>query len=219
MLVHGSDKHINGRYFLSRERRNRMKQKWIKYIIFGLLCVLLVACGENKTEEDSYDTGFIEATPGSYDSMDTAVLVSKNDDETITFMNIETGKYYTLSYTGATTMWDKYGEAMSMAQLKEGDIVDVKFLKEKKRLADISLHSEAFTYTDVTKYEVNELTKTFTIVKEAFQYTDDTVIVSDGQEIELMDLKKQALLKQLVEENKVVRIPDKKKTYFTVASV
>ena len=65
MLVHGSDKHINGRYFLSRERRNRMKQKWIKYIIFGLLCVLLVACGENKTEEDSYDTGFIEATPGS----------------------------------------------------------------------------------------------------------------------------------------------------------
>ena len=160
MLVHGSDKHINGRYFLSRERRNRMKQKWIKYIIFGLLCVLLVACGENKTEEDSYDTGFIEATPGSYDSMDTAVLVSKNDDETITFMNIETGKYYTLSYTGATTMWDKYGEAMSMAQLKEGDIVDVKFLKEKKRLADISLHSEAFTYTDVTKYEVNELTKT-----------------------------------------------------------
>lgn len=194
MLVHGSDKHINGRYFLSRERRNRMKQKWIKYIIFGLLCVLLVACGENKTEEDSYDTGFIEATPGSYDSMDTAVLVSKNDDETITFMNIETGKYYTLSYTGATTMWDKYGEAMSMAQLKEGDIVDVKFLKEKKRLADISLHSEAFTYTDVTKYEVNELTKTFTIVKEAFQYTDDTVIVSDGQEIELMDLNEADVL-------------------------
>lgn len=31
--------------------------------------------------------------------------------------------------------------------------------------------------------------------------------------------KLSALLKQLVEENRVVRIPDKKKTYFTVASV
>jgi len=31
--------------------------------------------------------------------------------------------------------------------------------------------------------------------------------------------KLSALLKQLVEENRVVRVPDKKKTYFTVASV
>ena len=171
-----------------------MKQNPIKYIIFCLLCILLVGCGEDTPSEPVADTGFVEATPGSYDSMDTAVLVSKNDDETITFMNIETGKNYTLSYTGATTIWDKYREAMSMAQLNEGAIVDVKFLKGKKRLADISLHPNAFTYTDVTKYDINELTKTFTIVKEAFQYTNDTVIVSDGQQIELMDLNEADIL-------------------------
>ena len=120
--------------------------------------------------------------------MDTAVLVSKNNDETLTFMNIETGKNYTLSYTGATTIWDKYKEAMSMEQLSEGDIVDVKFLKTKKKLADITLHKDAFVYTDVTKYEINELTRTFTIVKEAFSYDKNVVIVSDGREIDLMDL-------------------------------
>lgn len=171
-----------------------MKQKMIKCIIFSLLCVLLIGCGEETTDNKEVDTGFVEAKPGSYDSMDTAVLVSKNDDETLTFMNIETGKKYTLSYTGATTIWDKYGEAMSMAQLSEGDIVDVKFLKSKKKLADIALHTEAFAYTDVTKYEINELTKTFTIVKEAFQYTKDTVIISDGQQIELMDLNEADVL-------------------------
>lgn len=171
-----------------------MKQSLIKCIIFSLLCILLVGCKEDIPDEQPSGTGFIEATPGSYDSMDTAVLVSKNNDETITFMNIETGKNYTLSYTGATTIWDKYGEAMSMAQLSEGDIVDVKFLKSKKRLADIALHKDAFTYTDVTKYEINELTKTFTIVKEAFQYTEDMVIVSDGQQIELMDLNEADVL-------------------------
>lgn len=171
-----------------------MKQKWIKCIIFSLLCMMFVGCKETVVEEENYDTGFVEATPGSYDSTDTAVLVSKNNDETLTFMNIETGKNYTLSYTGATTIWDKYGEAMSMEQLDEGDIVSVKFLKEKKRLSDIALYDGAFTYTDVTKYDINELTKTFTIVKEAFQYTEDTVIVSDGLEIEMMDLNEEDIL-------------------------
>ena len=171
-----------------------MKQNLIKCIIFSLLCLLLIGCSEDTTDNNVVNTGFVEATPGSYDSMDTAVLVSKNDDETLTFMNIETGKNYTLSYTGATTIWDKYGEAMSMAQLTEGDIVDVKFLKSKKKLADIALHSDAFSYTDVTKYEINELTKTFTIVKEAFQYTEDTVIVSDGKQIDMMDLNEADVL-------------------------
>ena len=171
-----------------------MKQKLMKCVVFSLLCILFIGCSKDTTEDKVVDTGFVEATPGSYDSMDTAVLVSKNNDETLTFMNIETGKNYTLSYTGATTIWDKYGEAMSMAQLSEGDIVDVKFLKGKKRLADIALHANAFTYTDVTKYEINELTKTFTIVKEAFQYTKDTVIVSDGQQIELIDLNETDVL-------------------------
>ena len=171
-----------------------MKQKLMKCVVFSLLCILFIGCGKDTTEDKVVNTGFVEATPGSYDSMDTAVLVSKNNDETLTFMNIETSKNYTLSYTGATTIWDKYGEAMSMAQLSEGDIVDVKFLKGKKRLADIALHANAFTYTDVTKYEINELTKTFTIVKEAFQYTKDTVIVSDGQQIELIDLNETDVL-------------------------
>ena len=133
-----------------------MKQTIIKCVIAFFLCILFTGCSQDKPVTDIVNSGFVEAVPGSYDSMDTAVLVSKNSDETLTFMNLETGKNYTLSYTGATTIWDKYGEAMSMAQLSEGAIVDVKFLKTKKKLADIALHKDAFTYTDVTKYEINE---------------------------------------------------------------
>lgn len=170
-----------------------MRKVSMKSIILCLFCVMLIGCGKENIETD-YNDSFEEISPGSYDSMDTAVIVSKNSDETITFMNIETGKNYTLSYIGATTIWDKYGEAMSMAQIKEGDIVDIKFLKTKKRLSDMKLNADAFTYTDVTKYEINELTKTFTIVKEAFSYSDKTVIVSDGQEIELIDLNEEDVL-------------------------
>lgn len=172
-----------------------MKQNICRCVLACLLCILFVGCSKEEPVTDISNSGFVEAVPGSYDSVDTAVLVSKNDDQTLTFMNIETGKNYTLSYTGATTIWDKYGEAMSMEQLWEGDIVDVKFLRGKKKLADISLHSGAFTYTDVTKYEINEFTRTFTIVKEAFQYSKDMVVVSDGREIDLMDLNEADVLR------------------------
>ena len=171
-----------------------MKQTIIKCVIAFFLCILFTGCSQDKSVTDIENSGFVEAVPGSYDSMDTAVLVSKNSDETLTFMNLETGKNYTLSYTGATTIWDKYGEAMSMAQLSEGAIVDVKFLKTKKKLADIALHKDAFTYTDVTKYEINELTRTFTIVNEGFLYDKNLVVVSDGREIELMDLNETDIL-------------------------
>lgn len=172
-----------------------MKQNIYKCALACLLCVLFIGCSKEKPVTDISQSGFVEAVPGSFDSMDTAVLVSKNEDQTLTFMNIETGKNYTLSYTGATTIWDKYGEAMSMEQLWEGDIVDVKFLREKKKLADIALHAGAFTYTDVTKYEINEFTRTFTIVKEAFSYSKDMVVVSDGREIDLMDLNEADVLR------------------------
>lgn len=165
-----------------------MKKHLLKCVVLCFLCIFSLGCSKEEPVTDIENSGFEEAVPGSYDSMDTAVLVSKNNDETLTFMNIETGKNYTLSYTGATTIWDKYKEAMSMEQLSEGDIVDVKFLKTKKKLADITLHKDAFVYTDVTKYEINELTRTFTIVKEAFSYDKNVVIVSDGREIDLMDL-------------------------------
>ena len=165
-----------------------MRQHLLKCVTLCFLCIFWLGCSKEEPVTDIENSGFEEAVPGSYDSMDIAVLVSKNNDETLTFMNIETGKNYTLSYTGATTIWDKYKEAMSMEQLSEGDIVDVKFLKTKKKVADITLHKDAFIYTDVTKYEINELTRTFTIVKEAFSYDKNVVIVSDGREIDLMDL-------------------------------
>ena len=165
-----------------------MRQHLLKCVTLCFFFFFWLGCSKEEPVTDIENSGFEEAVPGSYDSMDTAVLVSKNNDETLTFMNIETGKNYTLSYTGATTIWDKYKEAMSMEQLSEGDIVDVKFLKTKKKVADITLHKDAFIYTDVTKYEINELTRTFTIVKEAFSYDKNVVIVSDGREIDLMDL-------------------------------
>lgn len=70
--------------------------------------------------------------PESYDSADTAILVDQNAKEnTLTFLNLELGRRYTLSMDGTTRMYDKYGQSMSLDQFAVGDIVDITFLKSK----------------------------------------------------------------------------------------
>ncbi len=65
---------------------------------------------------------------GTYDSADVAILKKIDPDERkVTLYNTIAAKTYTLNYDGTTYVTDKYGTAMSMAQMTEGTIVDVNF--------------------------------------------------------------------------------------------
>ncbi len=141
------------------------------------------------TTQTNEDTGFILTGPGSYDSADTAVIVEINTNEnTITFFNLIVHKNYTLSYDGTTVFTDKYGESLSLVQLKPGDIVDVTFLKSKKKLASLALSSAAWSNESVSRYTIDTATHSITIGNDVYKLTDETKIFSDGEEMEMIDL-------------------------------
>ena len=166
-------------------------------IILGLLGVLFLAgCsfdGEGKKEENpntqGADTGFILTGPGSFDSADTAVVVKINkEEEKITFLNLTVNRNYTLQYDGTTVFSDKYGQSMTLEQIREGDIVDVTFLKSKKRLATLAISGNGWTTAGISRYQFDAVSHAVTIGNEIYKVTEDTKIFSDGQEIEMMDL-------------------------------
>ena len=182
----------------------------IQKIIFCSLMVLTIvslgACGfYNKAEtpnlserdpldqfdveEKKSDTGFIIPGPNSYDSADTAVLVDKNkDDNTVTLYNYNVNKNYTLSVVGTTLLFDKYGEAISLDQIEEGAVVDVTFLKSKKRLNSMQLSKQAWVYESVTKYEINTVRHDMSIGQEIYKFSEDVLLFSGGRQVEMMDL-------------------------------
>lgn len=142
-----------------------------------------------EEESDSIGTSIILTGPGSFDSADTAVLVSKNEnDGTVTLLNLELGRKYTLSVEGTTTLYDKYGQAVSLEQIKEGDIVDVTFLKSKKRLTSMQLSSQAWNYESVSRYEIDMGRQDMIIGHDIYKIAKNTLFFSDGKRIELMDL-------------------------------
>lgn len=142
-----------------------------------------------ENDRDSVGTDFVVAEVGSYDSADTAVVVSVEPDTgSVTFMNIETGKQYTLSYDGTTYVMDKYEGPMSMSQINAGDIVDITFLKSKKRLASVQISPRSWMYDNIENYDLGGLNKTAIIGSNTYSLPDEVVVISEGQRKEIMDI-------------------------------
>ncbi|MCM1567963.1 MAG: PEGA domain-containing protein [Roseburia sp.] len=149
------------------------------------------------TEEskEQADTGYIVTGPDSYDSADTAILTEKNIQEgTLTFLNLEVGRKYTLSYDGTTGIYDKYGESMSLNQIEKGSIVDVTFLKDEKHLTTMGLSAKAWSFDAVERYEMDTIKGQITVGGETYKLSENTQFISEDKNIEIMDLNAEDII-------------------------
>lgn len=135
------------------------------------------------------DTGYVPTGPESFDSSDTAVLVAKNKDEkTVTFLNLQLGRRYTLGIDGTTRFSDKYGESVSLEQIRVGDIVDVRFLKDTRHATHMQQSFQAWKNESVSRYEIDSVRSQVAIGEEIYKLTKNTQYFSGGRAIEVMDL-------------------------------
>lgn len=140
---------------------------------------------DKNGEVDVVDTGFTLSTVGSFDSADTAVvLTTDSDNKAVSLINMDTGKQYTLYYDGTTYVKDKYDGPMSISQIKAGDVVDVTFLKGKKKLASIQRSPEAWVLDDVYNYDLAGTNKTASIGSQIYSLPDSAVVLSEGRRVE-----------------------------------
>lgn len=186
------------------ERKRKIRGKGAGLVL--LAAVLLTACAnpfpgsgeaapEASPSAERVETGFVVTGPDSYDSADTAILVDRDEKEgTLTFLNLDLGKRYTLSMDGTTKLYDKYGESISMEQIQKGDIVDITFLKSKKHLTSLQLSVSAWSYENVERYEINMVRGEVSIGSETFKLTSETQYLSDGRNIDSMDLNSADIL-------------------------
>ena len=145
-----------------------------------------------KEQENVVDTGFTVPSVGSYDSADTAVVMSVDQENSgITFLNMDTGKQYTLYYSGTTYFKDKYEGPMTVSQIQPGDIVDVNFLKGKRQIASVQISPQAWCYENIDNYDLGGINHTASIGSSVFSLPDEAAILSGGNRIENMEVVKQ----------------------------
>lgn len=164
-------------------------KKNILIIAVSLLALCLGACAmkPGPSGNNNQGTEFYMSAPGNYDSADTAIVISKDvANSTVTFMTLSIYKKYTLNFDGATTFYDKYGQALSFAQISEGDIVNLNFMKSSKRLNSLQLSSDAFVLSGLEDYELGS--RKMMIGKEEYAVSGDVVIIGPSGQAELMDI-------------------------------
>ncbi len=102
--------------------------------------------------------------------------------------NLDLGRNYTLSVEGTSNLYDKFGEPMSLEQIRLGDIVDVTFLRSKKRVNTMQISPLSWEYADASRYEIDLGRGEVTIGEDVYKLTDDTIYLSEEMRIEAMEL-------------------------------
>ena len=178
-----------------RIEKNRKKKNTGKMLFaVAFLTFVMAGCSYSHTqneetgqEKEGLDYGIL--LPGTYDSKDTTILLSKDEkDKTLTFFNLEKGRNYTLSYDGTTSFYDKYDSALALSQVQEGCIVDITFLKNSKKLNTLQASKEAWSNTQVSQFEINEGKRNMRIGSDTYKFTQDLVVIQDHKKMELMDI-------------------------------
>ncbi|MCR5250036.1 MAG: PEGA domain-containing protein [Lachnospiraceae bacterium] len=179
---------------MERKRMNGRKKHLSVLGGFAALLLLLTAgctsVGTGKEVSGNYaETGFLPATPGNYDSLDTAIFVSKDvEAKTVRFYNTEVGRFYTLNYDGATTYADKYAQALSLEQVKPGALVDISFMRGRRRLNSLQLNGQGFSYTGVENLSLTEGVRRITLMGEEYTLDPNALILTADGPGEAMDL-------------------------------
>lgn len=182
-------------------------------IVVGCCCILcllaLPACAGNNLQETASEEqgGFVKIAPGAYDSADTAIVTAKSEKENkITFFNLTKKKTYTLNYDGTTKFMDKYGSAIAVSQLQEGEAVQIQFLKSEKLLTSLAASSAFWTLNDISKFELDLSAGRILILGEYYTLDDTTVVISNGKQAEFLDIQEGDILQVKGKDHQVYSI-------------
>ncbi len=164
-------------------------QKLIKPVLCGL-CLILTGCSaaslaHESTFASSYENEEEEEAVNIYTSDATVIIEGTNEeDQTITVRLVNRNESRTLSYSGATLIWDKYGSAITMAQLKAGTIADISYNDELEKVGSISLSKDAWSYEEVDRYILDAGNGSAAIGDEMYSIGGNVMVFSDGKSID-----------------------------------
>lgn len=166
---------------------------------FLIILAMITACyfivADLQREPEKEQAAKTEEIDTQLTKEDTVIVIFRDTEEQIlNFQSVASGERYALRYTGTTEVSDRYGEALSMAQVPLGEIVDIVFSVHDKSVRTIQISSETWTYTDISKFSFDEEKNIMYIADDKYMLSKELVIASQDKIVELMDINEQDVL-------------------------
>ena len=165
------------------------KSRLIKFIMFILAAMCICAC-----EQKPVNTAPIEPAADATESSvfvysDTCIIADADRSaSTITFQNLETGLRYTLTYDSLTFFTDRYSKSITAAQVSTGQICDISFIKEGKKLKSLEIASNYFEYTNVSGFKFYNSNTRMEYLKDKYELDENIVVCSGKENIDVLEI-------------------------------
>lgn len=171
-----------------------MKQSgkhWLLALVIFTVFVALSGCGkkdDGPVSMKSYASGVEAATEEETQAEESSLYTVSGVDTTLstmTFLNIDTGRYEQYSYTDGTIFKDRHGSLISAASMVPGKVVTLTLRDKDLILEKVEQSADAWEMDDIGKFSYNEEDKIFTIGDTKYSYDEELQVFSGDAAIEL----------------------------------
>lgn len=178
--------------------RFKINNKYFALLSLLVVMVLLSSCnGNNASGKISGGRDVMK-----FPTAATAGQIKKSDSDSIPavitsvdsvigkaeFKLIKSGRVVRLKYSGATDVRGKDDEVISITQIKIGEVVNINYNLDKKKLIEMKVSGTEWEKANVTGISIDDKNKKIIYNSKEYTYDEDLVIVSGTDIIALSSL-------------------------------
>ena len=174
-----------------QKKRSNINGRPILSLLLGLgflsaiLLVTMYAVGDDQGRNKRIirDTGNQEQELPMAESKGNEILgvvtAIEEGPQEITLYNVEKKENETYSYSGGTSIIDKYGQPLAISQLSIGTMVDAVHPVNETKLSKLGISTKAWEYVGVSNLGIDRSKRVMKIAANKYKYTDD-ILILDG---------------------------------------
>lgn len=142
----------------------------------------LTSTEETESEIDTFS---------DYQTISGVVIALDTGEKTMSVFNVSNQETKEFTYSGGTNVRNKYGDGISMTQVRVGEIVDIEYEKVNGRIKELHISSEAWELSNITSFSMDRTNKTIQAGSGLYRYNSNIAIVSEGQLVEPTEISDQ----------------------------
>lgn len=162
-----------GIYYISKEYEKRQAQ---------IRAEERAAAAEAASEEE-----LVSSEELVYEAI--AMLVGKDEENhKLKLISVDNDRLFELDYTDKTAILGKHGNSLTLPEIMLGEILDISYSIRNKELYEIRISDEAWTYTDVTRFDINADEGRMDIAGSTYKLPKTAVVSYKDQLATFMDV-------------------------------
>ena len=156
------------------------KIKLTKIILYIAAALCLCACEQKPSPSVPIEPAGETTESSIFVYSDTCIIVETDRiTSSITFQNLETGLRYTLTYDSLTFFTDRYSKSITATQVSNGQICNISFVKDGKKLKSLEVASNYFEYTNVSGFKFYNSSTRMEYLKDKYELDDNRVVIAN----------------------------------------